>query len=201
MAKRLGIYGGTFNPPHLGHVGAAQSFVRHAGLDELLIIPAALPPHKNFDGGASTEDRLKMARLAFSGVDRATVSDLEIKRGGKSYTAITLSQLSAPDRELFFLCGTDMLLTLDTWYDFRTVFKLATICYVRRECDAEITRKIEERISEYKEKYGARIIVIPTDVIDVSSTELRLAIKSGVGAERYLSPAVYAYVLERGLYR
>ena len=81
--RRIGIYGGTFNPPHTGHVGAALAFLKAVELDELLIMPAFLPPHKDYVDVVSTEDRLKMAALAFAEIEKATVSDLEIKRGGK----------------------------------------------------------------------------------------------------------------------
>ena len=198
--KKLGIYGGTFSPPHIGHIRAAESFVKEISPDELWIIPDFLPPHKQIDNDATAEDRLNMCRLAFSHVENATVSDIEIKRGGKSYTAITLTELTSPERDLYFLCGTDMLLTLDTWYDFKTIFRLATICYVRRESDALLTERIDERVKEYKEKYGARIIPVKADVIEISSSEMRAKIKNGEPLSDYLTPEVVAYIKEKGLY-
>mgnify|MGYP003293390888 CR=1 FL=1 len=110
--KRIGIYGGTFNPPHIGHIKAAESMSRIIQPDTFLIIPDFLPPHKSFDGMVSADDRLNMCKLAFSHVNNVHVSDIEIKRGGKSYTSCTLEELSADDRELYFLCGSDMFLTL-----------------------------------------------------------------------------------------
>ena len=198
--KKIAIYGGTFSPPHIGHVGAAEAFARAVSPDELLIIPDFLPPHKVVDNDATAEDRLEMCRLAFSHIKNVTVSDIEIRRGGKSYTAITLTELSSPDRELYFLLGTDMLLTLDTWYDFRTIFKLATICYVRRESDCEISMRIDSRVREYTEKYGAKIIPISADVIEVSSSTVRKGIQNRENVEKYISPSVRTYIEKKGLY-
>ena len=202
MAKRLvGIYGGTFSPPHLGHISSAESFKKFVMLDELLIMPSFLPPHKEIDDGATTQHRLEMCRLAFSDIEGVTVSEHEILRGGKSYTAITLTELSSDDVELYFLCGTDMLLTLDTWYEFKTIFRLATICYVRRESDRELTSLIEKRVEEYRQKYGARVIAVPNEVVEISSSELRSLIKCGSPTGEYLLPTVSSYIKERGLYR
>ena len=199
--KKIGIYGGTFSPPHLGHIGAAESFVRAVELDELLIMPDFLPPHKSFDGEVTELDRLEMCRLAFGHVRNAKISDLEIRRGGRSYTSVTLEELSSPDAELYFLCGTDMILTLGEWYRPDVIFKLATICYVRRENIKENDALISERVKEYEEKYGARIISVPTGVREVSSSELRAALKRGGAVSDMLSPAVFGYIKEKGLYR
>lgn len=202
MAKRkIGIYGGTFSPPHIGHVGAAESFSRAVNPDELLIMPDFLPPHKEICGKVTAEDRLEMSRLAFGHIKNAVISDMEIKRGGRSYTSVTLEELSKDDRELYFLCGTDMFLTLGTWYRPEVIFKLATICYVRREADEENSRLIEERTREYRERFEANIIPIDLSVREVSSSELREYLENNSDkAEELLSPAVYSYIKKRGLY-
>ena len=98
---RLGIYGGTFSPPHKGHVEAAEAFSREMKLDKLLIIPTFVPPHKTTADDATPEQRLEMCRLAFSHIKNAEISDMEIKRGGTSYTYLTLEELSSRDVELF----------------------------------------------------------------------------------------------------
>ena len=123
--KRVGVYGGTFSPPHIAHVRVAKAFSDALSLDKLLIIPAFLPPHKQVDKNISANTRLEMCRLAFSDIENAEVSDIEIARGGKSYTAITLESLSSDDVELFLLCGTDMFLTLDSWYSPKKIFERA----------------------------------------------------------------------------
>lgn len=199
--KKLGIYGGTFSPPHSGHVGAAEAFSEAVSLDELLIMPDFLPPHKQIDGEVDALDRIQMCKLAFSHIPKACVSDLEIKRGGKSYTALTLEELSGEDRELYFLCGTDMFLTLGEWYMPEKIFEKATICYVRRECDDVCEQEISARTREYLKRFDARIIPISAPVKVVSSSELRLAIKENSPlAEELLPKKVFEYIKFKGLY-
>ena len=199
--KRVGIYGGTFNPPHMGHVGAAEAFCRDAELDELIIMPDFLPPHKEIISAVSADERLRMCELAFSHIEKARVSDLEIKRGGRSYTSDTLEILASDDTELCFLCGTDMFLTLSEWYRPEKIFELATICYVRREKDEEISRTIEEKIQNYEKRYNARIIKLElNEVRIVSSSELRSALMNGKCID-YLPKAVLDYIREKRLYQ
>ena len=200
--KKLGIYGGTFSPPHKGHVGAAEAFASAISLDKLLIIPDFLPPHKQIDGEADVSDRMEMCRLAFSHVNGAEISELEIKRGGKSYTALTLAELSSDEHDLYFLCGTDMFLTLDEWYMPEEIFRLATICYVRRESDKNESNTIKVRTKEYVEKFNARIIPISASVKEISSSEIRRAIKMGDARISELLPkAVFDYIKDRRLYK
>lgn len=199
---RLGIFGGTFSPPHIGHVSALSAFAKALPLDKILVIPTFVPPHKEYHEEASSVERLEMARLAFSDISRVEISDMEIKRGGKSYTYLTLEELSSGGAEIYFLCGTDMLLTLDTWKNFERVFELATICYVRREGDESLTPRIAEKVTEYKEKWNAEIIEIKASVIEISSTELRDGIKSKNDVIlKNIPGAVLSYINERGLYQ
>ena len=198
--KKIGLYGGTFSPPHIGHVEAARAFYETVRPSELLIIPTATPPHKSYSAEASTEDRMEMCRLAFSDIPCAEISDIEIRRGGKSYTYLTLEELSAPDTELYFLCGTDMLLTLDEWRCFEKIFALATIVFVRREADEEIACEIARKTEEYRVRYGARIIEIKNEALVVSSSELRLAIKEDRAVDM-IPEKVLDFIESRGLYR
>lgn len=202
LKKKLGIYGGTFSPPHNGHVGAAEAFSKAVHPDRFLIMPDFLPPHKQIDGEVDALDRLEMCKLAFSHIPNSEISDLEIKRGGRSYTALTLSELSSDEYELYFLCGTDMFLTLGSWYMPEKIFALATICYVRRENDACNEREIALRTEEYVKKFGARILSISAQVKEISSSELRLAIKQGGSQPTEFLPAnVLEYINFKGLYR
>ena len=202
MSKiKLGIYGGTFSPPHLGHVSAATSFVEGVGLDKLLIMPNFLPPHKIKDAFAFAEDRLAMCRLAFSDVPKTEVSDFEIEKGGKSYTYLTLQAFSSDEADLYFLCGTDMFLTLDRWKCPEIIFDLATICYVRRERDGKSDELLEKKAEEYRKKFSAKIISIYHNAFEVSSTELREGIKGERCVKYALPDNVYEYVRERGLYK
>lgn len=194
---RLGIYGGTFSPPHIGHVEAAEAFYRELKLDKLLIIPTFIPPHKVSKDDAGAEDRLNMCKLAFSHIPNTEVSDIEIKRGGKSYTYLTLEELSREGVELYFLCGTDMILTFDQWKRYEYIFTLASICYARRENDRENDLKIEEKIRQY-EKLGAKIIKVDHNVTEISSSDIRASLSDGKAA--FLNKSVIEYINLFGLY-
>lgn len=200
--ERLGVYGGTFNPPHIGHRHAAAAFVEEAALDRLLVIPDYLPPHKEYAGGATAEERLAMARLAFAGIPKTEVSDMELCRGGKSYTSDTLAALSAPGRELLFLTGTDMFLTLPAWHEPERIFSLATIACIRRENDPHREEEIAARAAEYRATFGAKILLLRAPALEVSSSELRAGLAArDSDTGRLLPDGVYAYIRERGLYR
>ncbi len=198
---RIGIYGGTFSPPHIGHVAAAQAFMAQMKLDILYVIPAGIPPHKQVAADDDPRHRLRMCELAFAGVDGVIVSDCEIRRNGKSYTVDTLREFYSPEHRLFLLCGTDMMLTLDTWRQAEDIFRLCYPIYIRREEDRELDAKIIAKIGEYQERFGAivRRVVMPPIVL--SSTEVRAAVRSGDDFEAMVSPAVAEYIREHGLYR
>ncbi len=199
--KKCAVYGGTFNPPHIGHIRAAEAFFDAVKPNELLIIPTLLPPHKDARIDCTPEQRLKMCELAFSHISGASVSDIEIKRGGKSYTYMTLRELSLDNRELYFLCGTDMFLTLDTWRCPEIIFALAKICFIRREDDNDNNPLIVEKTKLYKEKYGAEIILIDSDTIELSSTDIRRAIRNDLPLNDMLSHGVAEYIKKEGLYK
>ena len=202
---KLGIYGGTFNPPHLGHLAAAQAALDALALDELWLIPAATPPHKPMPPGSPPEsDRLAMVELAADGLlqpDRVKVSDMEIQRSGKSYTADTLQAVHAqyPQAELWLLTGADMFLSLQNWWEPEVITRLAGICaFARTQADNGEMLAIQ---ADYLAKtYGAKVRIIQLPhLVDVSSTQLRTLLAGG-GGEKYLSPAVYGYILRNGLY-
>ena len=203
---KIGVYGGTFNPPHLGHVTAARAVAELLKLDKLLFIPAGLPPHKPLPEGTPTpEQRLEMTRLAAEQTglgDRVETLDLEILRGGRSYTSETLELLRRqyPDDELWLLMGTDMFLTIQTWHDPARIFELAGIAaFGRTEEDTEELFAVQ-RDYLYRTYPNARIFTLTIPgVIDVSSTELRQALGEDKGGT-LLPPAVYGYILRHGLY-
>ena len=204
---KIGIYGGTFNPPHLGHITAAKAVFELLGLDRLLLIPAGIPPHKAMpEGSASAEQRLEMTRLAGEQLglgSKVQVLDLELKREGRSYTADTLAVLKEqyPEDELWLLMGTDMFLTLQAWKDPEKILGLAGIAaFGRTEEDTEELFSVQR---EYlcKTYPQARIFTLTIPgVVDISSTELREKLAKGEGS-RFLAPAVYGYILREGLYR
>ena len=197
---KTGIYGGTFSPPHIGHYLAARAFLEAFALDELLIIPALVPPHKQINYEDDPVSRLEMCEIAFSGLPDTTVSDLEISRGGKSYTVMTLRELTRKGRELYFLCGTDMMLTIDEWYCPEEIFRLAHIVCMRRESDTENTEKLENKMKLYRERFGASVSLIDAPSFELSSSEVREAIKEGRDTEGMLQREVDEYIRKKGLY-
>jgi len=203
---KIGVFGGTFNPPHLGHLAAARAAIDALELDKLLIVPAAIPPHKQLPEGTPVPGhRMAMAEkladaLLLPGV--AEASGLELHRVGTSYTSDTLVQLHEQytDAELWLLMGTDMFLTLHLWHDPGTILKLAGVCaFGRTEQDGEAVFSPQRALLEQTFP-GAKIRTIDLPgLVEVSSTRLRELLAQGKGAE-YLHPAVYGYILMNGLY-
>ena len=197
---RIGIYGGTFSPPHNGHIAAAKAFMEQMWLDFLYVIPTATPPHKEMDVPVDAAHRLEMCRLAFSDVEGVYVSDVEMRRGGRSYTVDTLRELSGDDRRLFLLCGTDMMLTLDQWREPEEIFKLSYPVYIRREKDAILDKKIVQKIAEYNEKYGKVVRRIVTEPIELSSNLVRERFKNGEDVSHLIPASVEKYSRDNHLY-
>lgn len=198
---RLGIYGGTLSPPHIGHLAAAKAFIGSLSLDSLLIIPALIPPHKKIAYRDDPQARLEMCRLAFGELDRTEVSDLEILRGGKSYTSDTLKELARDDRELFLLCGTDMILTLDEWHEPETIFRLSTPVCIRRENDPATSESLKRAIDRYKSEYGVTVPVINAPAIEVSSSEIRERLAKGLTIDGLVPEKAENYIKEHRLYQ
>jgi len=202
---KIGIYGGTFNPPHLGHMAAANTAAQVLGLDKLIFIPTAVPPHKQLpEGSATPEQRLEMVRLIADNLnmpDVVQVSDIELRRQGKSYTVDTLMAMAAlyPEAELWLLMGTDMFLSVHNWYQPEKIMELAGICaFGRTEQDGEELFAPQRKFLQ--DKYNARLTTITLPgLVDISSTRLREALVAGHG-EEYLCPAVYGYIMMNGLY-
>ena len=203
---KIGVYGGTFNPPHLGHVAAARAVVETLGLQELYLIPAGLPPHKSLPAGTpDAQKRLEMTRLAGEQLSLSVpvrALDVELHRDGKSYTVETLEALHAqrPDAELWLLLGADMFLSLRTWYHAERILSLAGIAAFGRTGEDVDAQFSEQRERLYRDFPQARIftLAIP-DVINVSSTQVRETLAHGGGAN-LLPPAVYGYILREKLY-
>lgn len=200
---RLAIYGGTFAPVHNGHVAFALGYLRLEQPDRLLIMPTFIPPHKQIDSADRPETRLHMLRLTFGGMDRRIeVSEFETNRASPSYTVLTLEHFTAPDTELTFLCGSDMFLTLAEWYRAADIFRLCRIVFARRRDGGdEYTTRINERRERYEREYGANIVELPLPVVDISSTELRRAVRAGESIAGLVPDAVNKYIAENRLYR
>ena len=198
---RVGIYGGAFAPIHIGHVAAAKAFMEQMWLDVLFVIPTGISPHKQMSAGASNADRLEMCRRAFAGIEGVIVSDIEIRREGASYTVDTLRELADDDRRLFMLCGTDMILTLDSWHEPDEIFRLAYPVYIRRESDESLDERLIEKVTEYRNKYGKNVVKIKAPAIEVSSSDIRKRIADGEDFSSLVPEAVADYIKEKGLYK
>lgn len=198
--ERLGVYGGTFAPVHNGHVEAASAFYEQMKLDRLLIIPALIPPHKVIDASDEPRHRLRMCELAFGSREGITVSDMELTRGGRSYTYDTLRELSKPGRKLFLLCGTDMMLTFDEWFRFEDIFRLCCPVYIRREKDTSLDEAVIAKNNEYFRKYGVAFRKIIADPIVLSSTEIRKKIRNHEDISGTVPEAVRNYIRDNKLY-
>ena len=199
---KIGIYGGTFNPIHTGHMQAVKFAAEYLQLDKLLLIPAGIPPHKALrEDAADGAQRMAMTKLAAEAMELSCsveVSDMELQRQGKSYTVDTLRALREqyPDAKLYFFMGTDMFLSFHIWYQPEEIAKLCTICaFGRSEADTEELFAVQRQY--LAEKLGADCITISLPrIVDISSTQLREALSQGRGRE-YLAPAVYGYILGR----
>ncbi len=197
---RVGIYGGAFSPIHRGHIAAAKAFMAQMWLDVLFVIPTGLSPHKEMASGVDGQDRFEMCRRAFEGVEGVIVSDIELRRKGKSYSVDTLRELSCDDRRLFMLMGTDMLLSFEEWDELDEIFKLCYPAYIRRENDRKLDQVIISRLESYQRKYGKNIIKIDAPVIELSSSEIRERIRQGEDISPYVDEKVLEYIKEKGLY-
>jgi len=197
---RTAVFGGSFNPPHNGHVGAAKAALSELHADRLIIIPTARPPHKEQEEPCpSAEERFSLALLAFGGLPKTEVSDMEIRRDGVSYTVDTLSELKRlnPEDELILLMGTDMLASFETWKDFKRIFGLSALAAFPRKQD-EIS-EIRRLKAYYAEKYGATVYEIGLVPTKVSSTELRTLLKNREG-NNLLPDAVYKEIIKHRWY-
>ena len=197
---RIGIYGGTFNPPHMGHIRAALTAVDTLGLDRLLVIPDRIAPHKQLpEDSASPEQRLEMLQLALSGKEKIQVSDLELRREGKSFTYETLEQLRKdyPEDQLILLMGTDMFLSFHQWRNPERILAHAQLGVFYRGTPGEKGR-IEER-KQQMEQQGHTVHLIENEVVDISSTQLRRMLVFRC-ASPFLPEGVEDYIRSHGLY-
>ena len=196
--KKIAIYGGSFDPPHKGHKLLAENLAKICGAEKVIIIPTALSPFKN-SSSATAEDRLNMCRLFFE-EDLFQISDIEIKRGGKSYTVDTLTQIKEekPDAELFLFMGDDMLLSFDKWYCYQEILRLATIVCA---CRTENLEELQNMKSFVKNVLNAEdsVIICESVPFEISSTEIRSSLKDGVN--KGLSEEIYNYIAAKGLYQ
>ena len=197
---KIAVYGGSFNPPHLGHAAAARTVAEALRPDKFLIIPDHLPPHKEMEEGSPTpEQRMELCALAFAEIPGAEISDMEIRREGKSYTAETVGRLRElyPEDELILVMGTDMLLSFESWYRFRYLLENCTLAALSRaEEDGDTIRA---HAGYMEREYGARILILPHVPLEMSSSDIRERLRMRLGSA-LLDDGVYSEVIRRRYY-
>ncbi len=216
MPQRIGVMGGTFDPVHLGHLRVAEEAVEALGLDTLLFVPAAVPPHKLGKQILGFEHRWRMLEASTLDHPRFAVSDVELQVPGKSYTVNTLQKLTeayGSEVELFFILGMDAFLELDTWWHFKELFKLARLVVLRRpgSSENELAKFLAERVSsQYFSNVGEASFTHPQLLsvhclnntwLDISSTRIRQIVREGKSIRYLVLPEVMAYIYANRLYR
>lgn len=196
--EKIVLFGGTFAPPHLGHVHAVETVLSELDFDRLIIMPTAIPPHKIKAGGDTPKVRLEMCRSAFGNLPKTEISSYEIEKGGVSYTVNTLEYLRTEDNHIYLLCGSDMFLTLDTWFQAERIFKLASIVCVPRY--DESFDKLMEKKKSYEKLFSADIEIIGADPFVASSTEIRKRIESRADLTGLLPDGVIEIINREKLY-
>lgn len=202
VGRKLGVFGGTFDPIHLAHLIVAEQAREQLELDALILLPAAIPPHKQRREITDGKHRLEMARLAVAGNPAFDVSDLELRREGVSYTVDTLRWLHEqhPDDELFLLLGADSLSDLPNWYRPDEIRRLATLAVAGRPRSPSIESPHSHHSpTSPGDSSNARVIDIP--LMDISSTEIRNRVASRRSIRYMVPAAVEAYIAAHGLYR
>lgn len=199
---RLGLFGGSFDPVHLGHLELARSCRQQARLDEVWFVPAATQPFKQHGPAASDADRLAMLRLATADESAFRVCSIEIDRGGVSYTVDTLRQVHAerPDAELYFLLGADALRDLPTWREPEAICGLATPLVVARAGEPAPDFQPLLTICPPERVEAIRAAQVTMPAMPISSSAIRAAIAAGQSAAEWLPSMVWGYITEYGLY-
>lgn len=218
MSQKLGIFGGTFNPIHYGHLAAAEEVRNRLKLDRVLFIPSFLPPHKQEEDAPSAAQRMEMVRLATAGNPNFRPSDIEIKRGGRSYTIDTVEALrqTHPGTELTFITGLDSFLDIQTWHDWEKLLTLCGFAVLSRpgyrfvdlmkinfmkHAEKELIKLDRGELMHAVVRSGAFTVCLELITLyDISSTDIRRRVKEG-GSIKYLLPeAVETYIIENKLY-
>lgn len=194
MPATIGILGGTFDPPHLGHVAAATAAWRQLRLDEVRVIPAGLAPLRSTGPRAAGADRLAMVRLAFADCPWAVIDDREIRRGGVSWSVDTARELARefPAARMFWILGADQLARLDLWKDVTELCRLVEFAVLARDDIPLVAPTLPG---------GVRLTVLEAPPIDLSSTSLRAAIRSGDSSRNGLPSGVARHIEEHSLYQ
>ena len=190
MAK-IGIFGGTFDPIHLGHLITAQSVREIRELEKIIFIPAFISPHKSEIKTSSAEDRLNMIKLAIDGISFFDYSNIEIEKGGVSFTVDTLKELKKNNDDLEFIIGYDNIFEFNTWKDPDEIMKLAKVIVLKRR---------SSHPPQFKDKYYNQAIFVQTRGIEISATDLRERVKKGQPINFLVPQKVMEYIYKHKLY-
>ena len=201
--KKVGIFGGSFDPVHVGHLWIAEAALETLGLTEIRWIPTATSPLKPNGPVASNDQRVEMLKLAVGGAERHIVDDREIRREGVSYTFDTVSELNAeyPESEIVMVIGSDSLATMPKWHRPEELLKMATLAVVQRGGESEIDFGVLDGLVEEQRIELFRQSVIKMPVIEISSSELRKRVRAGQGIRFRTPRAVEAMIAASRLYR
>ena len=196
--KKIAVFGGTFNPPHTGHIFMLKGIAELPEIEKVLVMPAKAPPHKSGEI-ASAEHRVNMCRLAFEGVPKAEISLEELSLEGKSYTVKTLEALRKKGIiNHVWVIGADSLVNFHKWYEFERILSLAELyVYMRRG----VSKKELLSAKEGLERLGGKITLLSVVPPEISSTEIRQEIKKSDLNGEFLSPSVLEYITEYSLYK
>lgn len=197
--RRMAVFGGTFDPPHIGHVNLLSTVCVRLALDGALVLPAAAPPHKTDRRQTCFKDRFVMTQCTFSGMDNIIVSDLEAKRGGLSYTVDTLTAIHNmyPDWQLYFITGGDAYEKFTTWYKWQEILDLACLVITNRPGYTLSSNVKLENAAAYSEE-GLLVMQVPP--VPISSTEIRSLLANKRSVEGLVLPAVLDYIKKHRLY-
>lgn len=198
----FGILGGTFNPPHLGHLALARCALDQLGLQRVLLVPSCVPPHKQAEADPGPEHRLRMCELAVAGVAGLDVCPLEIRRGGPSYTVDTLLALHAlhPEATLTLILGSDIARTLPSWHRPDELLTLAGIAVAPRDDEDADSREGGKGAGAASPKLPEGTVSLELPEVPISSSLVRARVAAGESLDRLLPPAVAAYIAEHALY-
>ncbi len=193
------IFGGTFDPVHKGHTNLLETVLKEMSPDRVIVIPAKIPPHKQASGLATEQDRLNMCRLAFSGYEKAEVSDHEIKSRGRSYSYYTVSFFKEkfPEKDLWFVVGSDMLLSFEEWFRYKDILGMCgLLCVSRKKGDESKLAAMAEKLSSL-----GKVKILSCEPMEVSSTGIRQLLKEGGDVSNYLDRAVINYIRDKKIYK
>ena len=217
MKKRIGLFGGSFNPVHIGHLRAAEEIKEKLSLDRIVFVPARIHPLKKISDLASADKRLQMLKIAVSDNPAFQVSDIELKREGPSYTIDTLKQLSKKygKNNMFFILGIENLKRIDEWKDYKSLFKYSNFAVIRRpgykvgDYKSAFPKQLKnmfkrtdaaEDITIYQGRNRSKLIFLKISGIRISSSRVRNLLKNNKSANYFIPPRLNSYIKKNKLY-